>query len=313
MKVKCGTRGSMLAVMQTQLVIDALKEKHPGLQIEMQEMSTRGDAIQDDPLGGITNKKDWIYELEIAILNGDIDFAVHSSKDIPRLIETGTTLLPVLPRGNPGDAFIGRLISEQGERLKFSDLPKGAKVGTSSLRRRAYLLKLRPDLNIVESRGNVPERLQKMDEDLHDDLAGILLAAAGLERLQLKNLRCEIISKDQMLPGLSQATLAVQFRENDENMKKMLNTLVHTPTFATWQAERSVIKTLQPHCRAVMAAYAECVGDELILKADVMLADGSKSVSAEGRANMNQAEMLGESIAKQLLEKGAQQLIDACR
>lgn len=116
-----------------------------------------------------------------------------------------------------------------------------------------------------------------------------------------------------MLPGLSQATLAVQFRENDEKMKKMLNSLVHPPTFATWQAERRVIKTLQPHWRSVMAAYAECVGDELILKSDVMQADGSKSVSAEGRANLNQAEMLGESVAKQLLEKGAQQLIDACR
>ncbi|MBX9585911.1 MAG: hydroxymethylbilane synthase [Gammaproteobacteria bacterium] len=313
MVIKCGTRGSLLAVMQTQLVIDALKEKHPGLKIELQEISTRGDAIQDDPLGGITNKKDWIYELEIAILSGDIDFAVHSSKDIPRLIEAGTALLPVLPRGNPGDAFIGRIISEKGERVKFLDLPKGAKVGTSSLRRRAYLLKLRPDLNVVESRGNVPERLQQMDENLQDDLSGILLAAAGLERLKLKNLHYEIISKDQMLPGLSQATLAVQFRENDEQMKKMLNSLVHPPTFATWQAERRVIKTLQPHCRSVMAAYAECVGDELILKSDVMLADGSKSVSAEGRANLNQAEMLGESVAKQLLEKGAQQLIDACR
>ncbi len=313
MRIKCGTRGSKLAVMQTQLVIDALQEKHSGLRIEVQEMTTRGDHIQDDPNGGVTNKKDWIIELELAILNGEIDFAVHSSKDIPNLIEQGTRLLPVLPRGNSGDAFVGRIISEKGERLKFSDLPKGAKVGTSSLRRRAYLLKLRPDLNVVESRGNVPERLQYMDEKKENDLMGILLAAAGLERLQLNDLQYEIMSKDQMLPGLSQGTLAVQFRENDEETKQMLSALVDLNTFASWQAERSVIKTLRPHCRSVMAAYAECIGDELILKADVMLPDGSKCISAEARSLINQAENLGETVAKQLLEKGAQELIEASR
>lgn len=313
MRVTCGTRGSTLAVMQTQLVVDALKGKHPGLEVDIQQMTTRGDHIQDDPQGGITNKKDWIYELEIAILRSAIDFAVHSSKDIPRLIEAGTALLPVLARGNSGDAFIGRLISETGERIEFSDLPKGAKVGTSSLRRRAYLLKLRPDLNVVESRGNVPERLQYMDDNQENDLMGILLAAAGLERLQLNNLQYQIISKDLMLPGLSQGTLAVQFRENDEQIKTLLNSLVDESTLRCWQAERSVIKILQPHCRSVIAAYAECAGDELILKADVMLADGSKSISAEGRSNKNQAINLGEMVAQQLLEKGAQQLIDACR
>ncbi len=311
MKIRCGTRGSMLALMQTQMVIDALEQRNPQVQVERHEVKTLGDRKQGTAAASFTDKKDWVYDLELALLNDDIDFAVHSGKDIPYVIEPGTALLPVLVRGNPFDAFIGRVQSATGERLKFADLPHGAKVGTASLRRRAFLLQLRPDLAVIEHRGNVPTRLQKMDES--DDIMGIVLARAGLERLQLKDLQYETFKPNEMLPALNQATLAVQFRQEDQRMRDILQTLVDAPTQATWRAERRIAEILQGDCKSAIAVFAECINDKLHLQAKVMLPDGTQSISADGSSSLADAEALGETVGNRLLALGAQQIIEKSR
>jgi hydroxymethylbilane synthase len=311
MKIRCGTRGSLLALAQTQMVIDALHQKHPHIQIERLEVKTIGDRKQDTPAASHTDKKDWIYDLELALLDNTIDFAVHSSKDIPYVIEPGTALLPVLKRGNPRDSFVGQLLSPSGERLKFADLPQGAKVGTSSLRRKAYLLRLRPDLDVVEYRGNVPTRLQKMDSK--GDVMGIILATTGLERLNFTDLQYETFSIDEMTPALNQATLAVQFRENDDAVKTLLEAVVDAPTYATWRAERTIAEILKGDCKTAMAVFAECKGDTLSLTATVMLPDGTNAVHADASALTSEPEKLGEKVGMRLLELGAQAIIDQSR
>lgn len=308
MKIRCGTRGSQLALAQTQLVLDALHQYHPQLEIERHEVKTLGDRKQGTLHASHSDKKDWVYDLELALLNQQIDFAVHSGKDIPYLIEPGTALMPVLKRANPCDAFIGRKISSDGQRLQFADLPQGAKVGTASLRRQAFLLLLRPDLNIVEHRGNVPTRLQKMDES--SDIQGIVLASAGLNRLNLNGLNYQTFSHNEMLPALNQGTLVVQYRANDEQIKKILESLVEKQTYATWAAERTVAEILKGDCKSAIGIFAECSEDILNLSAIVMLPNGSNSVKASFQGPLEEAKRLGQDVGQQLIELGAQQIIE---
>jgi len=311
MEVRCGTRGSLLALTQTQLVIDALTQAHSNLQVQRMEIKTIGDRKQDTPSASLTDKKDWVYDLELALLNNNIDFAVHSSKDIPHIIEPGTLILPVLKRGNPHDSFVGRLSADTGKRLAFADLPHGAKVGTASLRRRAYLLKMRPDLDVVEYRGNVPTRLSRMDQN--DDVQGIILATTGLERLKLEDLEYETFSAEQMLPALNQATLAVQIRENDSHMRSLIEPIIDAPTLATWRAERVIAERLQGDCRTAMAVFAECQGNDLVLNACVMLPDGSEAINAHGQSSVEKADELGNEVADKLLNLGASDIIERSR
>jgi len=311
MEVRCGTRGSLLALTQTQLVIDALTQKHPQLKVQRLEIKTIGDRKQDTPSASLTDKKDWVYDLELALLNNSIDFAVHSSKDIPHTIEPGTAIFPVLKRGNPRDSFVGRLLDDSGKRLAFADLPHRATVGTASLRRRAYLQKMRPDLDVVEYRGNVPTRLKRMDAD--GDVMGIVLATTGLERLKLTDLQYETFTTQQMLPALNQATLAVQIREDDKHMQKLLEATIDTPTQATWRAERVIAERLQGDCRTAMAVFAECNDDVLTLNACVMMPDGSHAINASGQATCDNASELGNSVADELLRLGAQDIIAKSR
>jgi hydroxymethylbilane synthase len=311
MNIRCGTRGSQLALAQTQMVIDALENAHKTLQVERHEVKTLGDRKQGTPQASHSDKKDWIYDLELALLHNDIDFAVHSSKDIPYEIEAGTALLPVLARANPFDAFVGRKISGDTKRLQFADLPQGAKVGTASLRRKAFLLKMRPDIIVVEHRGNVPTRVQKMDDS--PDIMGIILASAGLQRLQIPGLHYESFPSQIMLPALNQGTLAVQFRENDDAMREMLQSIVDTATYATWLAERTVAEILEGDCKSAIGIYAECVDNKLLLSASVMLPDGSEFVSAKDTSTLAEAQTLGVSVGNRLLELGAKKIIDKSR
>lgn len=310
-KLRCGSRGSQLALVQTQLVIDALQRTHPLIQIERLEVKTLGDLKQGTPQASHSDKKDWTFELELALLNHRIDFAVHSGKDIPYAIEPGTALLPVLTRGNPMDVFIGRKILEDGTRLKFADLPKGARIGTASLRRQAYLLQLRPDVSIIEHRGNVPTRVRKMDES--PDLMGIVLASAGLDRLQLAGLTYEPFSAQEMLPAVNQGTLVVQFRVDDPKVRNAFLPLVNDTTYATWLAERTVAEILQGDCRSAIAIYAECIEDALCLSASVMLPDGSECIHAAESLTRAESVRLGSQVAHRLLELGAKKLIEKSR
>ncbi len=311
MKVRCGTRGSLLALTQTQLVIDALTQAHNDIEITRHEIKTLGDRKQGTPAASQSDKKDWVQDLEIALLDNQIDFAVHSGKDVPYEIAEGTALLPVLKRGNPCDAFIGRRISEDGKRLLFSELPAGAKVGTASLRRRAQLLRIRPDLNIVEHRGNVPTRIKKMDDS--DDMMGAVLASAGLERLQIPDLQFEAFSSEVLLPAINQGTLVVQFRDNDQRLYNILESLVDKVTYATWLSERAVAEVLKGDCKSAIGIFAEQAEGILSLCACVMLPDGSKCVTANDQAPSAEAYSLGEKIGNQLIALGAMEIIEQSR
>ncbi len=308
MIIRCGTRGSQLALAQTTLVINALEKAHKNLQIERHEVKTLGDRKQGTPQASQSDKKDWIIDLELALLNNEIDFAVHSSKDVPYELEPGTALLPILTRANPFDSFVGRKISADGRRLKFSELPLGAKVGTASLRRRAFLRKLRPDVEVVEHRGNVPTRLQKMDDS--EDILGVILASAGLERLKIPGLEYESFSAIEMMPALNQGTMAVQFRANDLHTRELLEQLVDPATHAAWLAERTVAEILEGDCKSAIASFAECKDDTLRLISTVMLPDGSESISADESGTLAQAQTIGQKVGDRLIELGAKKIIE---
>ena len=311
MRIRCGTRGSQLALAQTTLVSDALKKAHKNLEVEVLEVKTLGDRKQGTPEASQSDKKDWIIDLELALLNNTIDFAVHSSKDVPYELEPGTALLPTLTRANPFDAFIGRKISASGDRLNFSDLPLGAKVGTASLRRRAFLLKLRPDLVVVEHRGNVPTRIQKLDDS--EELMGIILASAGLDRLKIPDLKFERFPATDMTPALNQGTMAVQFRADDHQTRALLEKLLDPATHATWLAERTVAEILEGDCKSAIASYAECSENTLRLIATVMLPDASESITTTESGTLDQAKLLGETVGHRLLELGAKKIIEKSR
>lgn len=311
MKIRCGTRGSQLALAQTKLVIDALEQEHKMLQVERHEVKTLGCRKQGTPEASHSDKKDWIIDLELALLNNEIDFAVHSSKDIPYEIEPGTSLLPVLTRETPFDAFVGRKISADGRRLSLADLPQGAKVGTASLRRKAFLLKMRPDVIVVEHRGNVPTRVQKLDDS--EDLMGVILASAGLARLKIPGLDYETLSSQDMLPALNQGTMAVQFRADDQPMRDLLQSLVDDSTYATWLAERTVAEILEGDCKSAIASFAECSGNTLLLSATVMLPDGSESISTQESGTLADAQAIGQTVGHRLLQLGAKAIIEKSR
>lgn len=311
MIIRCGTRGSVLALAQTKMVIDALENAHQALKVERHEIKTLGDRKQGTAAASQSDKKDWVYDLELALLNNQIDFAVHSSKDIPHEIEPGTALLPVLKRGNPYDAFLGKKIGSDNQRLSLTDLPHGAKIGTASLRRRAFLLKLRPDFIVVEFRGNVTTRVQKLDES--EELMGAVMASAGLDRVNIPNLKYESLSSKDMLPAINQGILAVQFRENDGKTKKILETIVDPNTHAMWLAERGVAEILKGDCKSAIGIFAQCNGESVILSANVMLPDGSESITANDSATLTQSYQLGKKVGEQLLEMGAMNIIEKSR
>lgn len=311
MNIRLGTRGSKLALTQANLVKDAFEKQNLQTQIELIEIKTLGDRKQGTAAASNSDKKDWVYDLEMAIKNNSIDFAVHSGKDIPIDIEPGTELLPVLVRANPFDAFIGRLDSNNGGRLQFSDLPDGAKVGTASLRRRAHLLRLRPDLQVIEHRGNVPTRIKKMDES--DDIMGIILASAGIDRLEINDLHYSRLTIDDMIPAINQGILVVQFRSDDKKIKDMFQKLVDEHTFDIWLAERAVAEVLEGDCKSAISIFAQCDGDEIKLTSAVMSPDGKDYVEVSTTKKRDQARELGLEVAKELLKKGADRIIEEAR
>lgn len=311
MKIRCGTRGSQLALAQTQMVINALEQSHSSLEVVPHEIKTLGDRKQGTKAASQSDKKDWVYDLELALLNNQIDFAVHSSKDIPHEIEPGTSLLPVLKRGNPYDAFLGKKMGDSHQRLLFSELPHGAKVGTASLRRRAFLLKIRPDLIVVEFRGNVTTRVQKLDDS--EELMGAIMASAGLDRVNIPGLKYEAISSDIMLPAINQGILAVQFREDDQKIKKLLEAIVDPQTQASWLAERGVVEVLKGDCKSAIGIFAQCDNNSVTITANVMLPDGSESIVATDTGQSSQSYGLGKKLGERLIDLGAINIIERSR
>jgi hydroxymethylbilane synthase len=290
-----GTRKSPLALTQTEWVLAQLRKHYPELEIGMEQIVTKGDRILDVTLSKVGGKGLFTKELEQAMYDGTVDFAVHSLKDMPNEMPEGLMIVAITHREDPRDV----LISRNGS--KFEDLPIGAKVGTSSLRRSAQLRAARPDLEIVSLRGNINTRLAKLEEQ---QLDAIVLAAAGLERMGWGDKITERLSPELCIPAVGQGALAIECRAKDEDVRQLLSVLEDPATRKIITAERTVLGKLNGGCQIPIGAYAEFIGDdELRLTGIVGSADGS--VLLRESATGHDPVALGTLIADRLIEKGA--------
>jgi hydroxymethylbilane synthase len=289
-----GTRGSSLARTQTDLVMSALRAQWPELEIVTKTIKTEGDRKLDVSTVQL-GKGAFVKEIEIALLNGEIDLAVHSCKDLPTDPVPGLTLAAFPQRADPRDT----LISRDGRRL--AELPAGAVVGTSSSRRKAQLLIHRPDLHIADIRGNVDTRLRKLQGDQYD---AVILAAAGLNRLGLLYRATEILDPHVMLPAPAQGALAVQARADDNATLALLEPLNDPPTQAAVTAERAFLRALGGGCRVPIAAYARVEDGWLVLRGLIATDDGSEHVRGQIEGPVAEAVGLGAKLAEQLKENG---------
>ncbi len=297
--LRVGTRGSKLALAQTRWVVSKLKERFPDLTVEEVVIKTKGDKILDVPLAKIGGKGLFVKEIEEALLRGEVDFAVHSMKDVPSVIPEGLRISVIPERESPWDVFVGRSV----KRLDL--LPRGARVGTSSLRRRAQLKRARPDLEVVTLRGNVDTRLRKLDEGLYD---GIILAQAGLRRLGVE-VEGEVLSEEVMLPAVGQGVLAVETREDDGQTLELLSFLHHEPTAVCVKAERAFLRRLEGGCQVPLAAYAVLKDSTLHIRGFVADVDGRRFFKDSVEGPPEKAEELGVRLAESLLEAGADEVL----
>lgn len=311
--VKVGTRGSALALAQTRSVQLALKKKYPRLQIETAVIKTTGDKIKDVPLSQIGMKALFIKEIEDSLLRGEIDFAVHSLKDLPTEVPDGLGLGAVMKREDPHDC----LISYGNYSLKT--LPRHARVGTSSLRRKAQILSLRPDLQVESLRGNLDTRIQKLQQKSYD---AIVVAWAGVKRLKAARRfklspRGEIkISKipfAEMLPAVGQGSLAIEIRENDPAVESLVRALQHRPSYLRAVCERAFLRTLQGGCQVPVGVISELKGKKIILEGMIADLTGRQVIRKKLSMQADQAEELGNQLALQLLNAGGEKILDGIR
>lgn len=305
--LRLGTRGSRLALRQADLVTAKLTSAWPGLSVERVVLSTAGDRIPDTALSRIGDKGLFTRELEDALREGRIDLAVHSLKDLPTAMPDGLALGAVTEREDPRDA----LCSASGASLR--GLPRGARLGTSSLRRRAQALAARPDLQIVELRGNVPTRLSKLEAGLCD---AVILAHAGLLRLGLEGRVSELLDPSLMLPAVGQGALGVQIRAGDDRVAPIVAPLDHRPTRLSTAAERALLARLEGGCQVPVGALGSWAGERLTLRALVADLDGSGVVRGELLERVtseDEARRLGDLLARHLLAEGADAVLDRAR
>lgn len=296
--IRIATRKSPLALWQAEFVSAELKRHHPGLRVELVTFTTRGDKILDTPLAKIGGKGLFVKELEVAMLEGNADIAVHSMKDVPMEFPEGLELSVICEREDPRDAFVSTRYAA------LAELPQGARVGTSSLRRQSQLRELRPDIEILTLRGNVNTRLAKLDANEFD---AIILATAGLVRLDLSERIRERIDTQISLPAAGQGAVGIEIRSGDTRVQQLLQPLHHEHTSLCVRAERALNKHLQGGCQVPIAAYAQLSADahELHLRGLVGAPDGSKILRAEKRGSSADPEALGIAVAEQLLQQGA--------
>ncbi|HLU12537.1 MAG TPA: hydroxymethylbilane synthase [Arenimonas sp.] len=299
-KIRLATRESALALWQTEHVAARLREAHPGLEVELVPMTTRGDQVLDQPLAEIGGKGLFLKELEVAMLEGRADAAVHSLKDVPMELEAGFELAAVLERASPDDAFVSVKYES------FEELPYGAVVGTSSLRRQALLRAHRPDLQLRDLRGNVNTRLAKLDAGDYD---AIILAAAGLERLGLGERIRERLGAPRFIPAAAQGAIAVECRAGDAETRALFAPLHHAPTDLCVRAERSMTRLLGGSCRVPIAAFATLKGDRLSLEGLVGDAADGKTVRGYASGPASEPEKLGQHVADMLIARGADALL----
>ncbi|ENU43928.1 porphobilinogen deaminase [Acinetobacter seifertii] len=300
--LKIATRQSPLALWQAEHIRARLQELHPDLTVELVKFVTQGDKILDTPLAKIGGKGLFVKELEAALLDGRADLAVHSMKDVPMALPEGLTLAVICEREDPLDAFVSNNFE------KFADLPQGAKVGTSSLRRKSQILKQRPDLQIIDLRGNVGTRLSKLDDDQYD---AIILASAGLKRLGLENRIRHTIEPNVSLPAVGQGALGLECRADDQEVLALIQPLLHIETDVCVRAERAFNAYLEGGCQVPIAGYATLQDGKIHIEGRVGSVDGQTLLRAELNDEIHNAQQLGENLARNLLEQGAGDLLKA--
>ena len=298
--VRIATRKSPLAMWQAEFVQAELEAAHPNLTVELLPMSTRGDKILDTPLAKVGGKGLFVKELEEALLDGRADIAVHSMKDVPMEFPQGLELGVICEREDPRDAFVSNNFAS------LAVLPKGAVVGTSSLRRQCQLRASRPDLEILDLRGNVNTRLAKLDAGQYD---AIILACAGLIRLGFEDRISESMSVEQSLPAGGQGAVGIELRENDERLSQYLSVLHHADSAACVTAERAMNKHLEGGCQVPIAVHAILADGILSLSGLVGAVDGSKILRATISGAVIDADALGIALAEDVLAQGAGEIL----
>ena len=298
--VLIATRKSALALWQAEFVKAQLEHFHADVRVELVPMSTQGDIILDTPLAKIGGKGLFVKELEQAMLDGRADIAVHSMKDVPVEFPEGLELYTICEREDPRDAFVSNNFAN------LNALPQGAIVGTSSLRRQCQIKALRPDLDIRDLRGNVNTRLGKLDDGQYD---AIILAAAGLIRLEMESRIADYIEPEVSLPANGQGAVGIECRIDDEVTKALLAPLEHTQTRIRVNAERAMNRHLEGGCQVPIGAYALVDGEQVHLRGLVGAVDGSEILRDEVTGHVNDAEKLGIELAKKLLAQGADKIL----
>ena len=299
--IKIGTRASKLALWQAHWVQSALNEKFPGQKVELVTIKTKGDKILDVPLAKVGGKGLFVKEIEQALLEGRIDLAVHSMKDMPAEIPQGLCIGAVPQREDPADV----LVSKDG--LIFSALKSGAVIGTSSLRRAAQLRHTRPDIVIMPLRGNLDTRLKKLQSE---NLDAIVLAAAGIKRLNLEQQITEYLPADVMLPAVGQGALCIEMRQDDPAIEPLLAALDHKNSRAVVLGERAFLNRLGGSCQVPIAGYGEIRGNTFGLTGLVADIDGSRIIKANLSGPVDETEAIGIKLAEQLIARGAHEILE---
>ena len=300
--LRIATRKSPLAMWQAEFIRSELQRLHPGLEVELVTFTTQGDKILDTPLAKIGGKGLFVKELEVALLDGRADIAVHSMKDVPMEFPEGLGLIAIGEREDPRDAFVSN------NYISIDALPAGAVVGTSSLRRQCQLRHRRPDLVIRDLRGNVNTRLARLDAGEYD---AVILASAGLKRLGFHSRIRADITPEFSLPAVGQGALGIEARLGDERVAALVAPLNHPDTSSRVRAERAMNRHLQGGCQVPIAGYAELQGTELFLRALVGSVDGQEIITDEIRGSAAEAEQLGVTLADRLLAAGAGRILQA--
>ena len=298
--LRLGSRGSKLALWQAEFVQFEVERK-TARKVEIERIKTTGDMILDVPLARVGGKGLFVKEIEEALLSGRIDLAVHSMKDVPTDLPPELAIAAITKREDPRDAFLSDKVK------RFEDLPRGARVGTSSLRRQTQLLGLRPDLVVLDNRGNLDTRIRKMEEGKFD---AIILAAAGLRRLGWEQRITQVLSEEVSLPAIGQGALGIEIRRDDAETRDAVSFLDDRDTSFAVRAERGFLKRLEGGCQVPIAAYGRTDGDAVFLRGMVGRPDGSEIVRGSARGAVADPEALGVALAEQLLARGAKEILD---
>jgi len=319
-KIVIGTRGSKLALWQSEWVRSELLRIAPELKIELRKIKTTGDKILDVPLAKVGGKGLFVKEIEEALLKREVDLAVHSMKDVPTVLPEGLHLAAICKREDPRDAFISQILKRDGKKIVFKyqglkDLPEGARIGTSSLRRACQILNIRPDIRIIQLRGNLDTRFRKLDEGQFD---AMILASAGVKRLGWEERITELIPIETSLPAIAQGAIGIECRIDDEFINNLVAPLNHHETVIAVRAERAFLKRLEGGCQVPIAAYARLVNGRLIMDGLVGSISGERIIRGHieldikfsgNLSGIEDAERAGSDLAEDILKRGGAEIL----